>query len=87
MKNKMHSKLNNWIRKYWYWILILLALLVLLFPKYSGESSACTGNIECTCIGYSYTTWAGPDAPYIKHCIGIVLSCHRTTEGNISACP
>jgi hypothetical protein len=74
------------IKKYWYIIIILIVLAYLLYPKYSGESSVCTGNIKCSCAGYSYTTWAGPDAAYIKHCMGLVTSCHRETEGNIMGC-
>ena len=65
----------------------LIIICYLLIPKYSGEESACTGNIECNCFGYSYVTWEGPDAPYIHHCIGIVSNCQTTSEGNPLACP
>jgi hypothetical protein len=79
--------LKEIFKKYWYLIIILIVLVYVLYPKYSGESSVCMGNIECNCIGYSYTTWSGPDAAQIQHCIGMVTSCNRTSEGNIMGCP
>ena len=68
-------------------IIIIFAILIyIIFPKYAGELSICTGNIECNCFGYSYTTWKGIDHPYKKRCIGVVFSCKKTSMGNEDYC-
>lgn len=85
--NGLLVNMKNFLKKYWYLVVVFAILIYLAYPKYSGESSKCTGDVECKCFGLSYTTWSGPDAPYIKHCIGIVNSCKKISEGNIIYCP
>jgi len=67
-------------------IFILLFFIYLLIPKYSGSFSVCEGNVECTCLGYSYVKRKGPDVSYVKRCIGLPVLCKRLSEGKEDFC-
>ena len=70
----------NLIKKWQFWMIIAIALVAFLFPKYSGQSGngfmvppgVSWNSTEYQCFGYEYdATPTMMDAPHSYNCVGI----------------